>query len=161
MAPALSLRAYARHRRNKQLPGGTLRAVAEAVAGGRIDLTPGGAIADAAVADRTWEERTDSAKRAAATNGHTRGAGTLQEARRLEALERGRGLRLQNDLRAGELIEARVVERHMATLVLAAKNKIRGVPSRLKARIPHLSIAELAIVSELLDEALTELADDR
>ena len=83
----------------------------------------------------------------------------MQEARRLESLERGRGLQLVNDKLAGRLVEAAAIERHFATLVVAAKNKIRGVPSRIKQRIPHLTLAELTIIAELLDEALTELAD--
>jgi phage terminase Nu1 subunit (DNA packaging protein) len=159
MKQPLTLRAYARHRKSRRLPGSTLRSVTEAAAAGRIDLGPGQTIADAEAADRTWEQRADHAKRPPSTNGHTRGAGTLQEARRLEALERGRGLRLANDRLAGRLVEADVVVRHFATLVVAAKNKLRGIPSRARQRIPSLTTADLTVLAELIDEVLTELAD--
>lgn len=32
----------------------------------------------------------------------------------------------------------------------------RRIPSRVKARLPHLSAADLAILTELIDEALAE-----
>jgi phage terminase Nu1 subunit (DNA packaging protein) len=158
MKQPLTLRAYARHRRSKKLPGATLRAVAEAAVAGRIDLGPGQTVPDAEAADRSWEARTDHAKRPPSANGHVR-PGTLPEARRLESLERARGLKLANDQRAGSLVEVAAVERAFAGLVVAAKNKLRGIPSRARQRIPSLTPADLAVLSELIDEVLTELAD--
>lgn len=58
MSAGLSLRAYARHRRDLGLPGGTLSAVQKAVRDGRISLGRGGQI-DPAAADADWEEHTD------------------------------------------------------------------------------------------------------
>ena len=48
-----------------------------------------------------------------------------------------------------------------ATMVITAKTKLRGLPSRVKQRIPHLTLEELAIMAALIDEALEELASGR
>jgi hypothetical protein len=163
MKRPLSLRAYARHRRQQGLPGATLRAVAEAAAAGRIDVGPGQTIADPVATDLAWAERTDHAKRPPSTNGHGRraGAGTLQEARRLEAIERSRGLKLVNDRLAGTLVEAAAVERMYSGMVVEARNALRGIPSKAKQRIPHLTAADLTALAALIDECLESLADDR
>ena len=58
----LSLRSYARHRRNRDLPGGSLSAVQEALRSGRIVLGPNGMI-NAAEADYLWEATTNILKR--------------------------------------------------------------------------------------------------
>lgn len=55
--PTLSQRAYARHRRSKGLNGGTLQAVQQALAAGRIKAEPGGRI-DSREADRSWAATT-------------------------------------------------------------------------------------------------------
>jgi phage terminase Nu1 subunit (DNA packaging protein) len=154
----LTLNAYARHRRAKRLPGGSIRSVVEAVAAGRIDVGPGQTIADAEAADRAWEARTDHAKRPPSTNGHA-WPGTLPEARRLESLERARGLKLANDKLAGSLVEARAVERMFSTMLVTCKTRLRGIPSRAKQRFPDLTAAHLEGLAALIDECLVELAD--
>jgi hypothetical protein len=64
-----SLREYARHRRDRGLPGHTLHAVQTAIEYGRITRLPNGRI-DAAAADRLWAETTDDGKRPPHTCGH-------------------------------------------------------------------------------------------
>ena len=59
---AMSLRSYAKHRRNAGLPGGTLSSVQAALASGRIATDEAGLI-NPVVADRAWEENTDPMKR--------------------------------------------------------------------------------------------------
>ncbi|WP_224240203.1 hypothetical protein [Hyalangium gracile] len=54
----LSLRAYARHRADLGLPGGSLQAVQRARDRGRITLEPDGSV-DPVRADREWAENTD------------------------------------------------------------------------------------------------------
>jgi hypothetical protein len=53
MADELTLRGYARSRRQRGLPGGTVEAVRKAVASGRISLTAAGKI-DPGRADADW-----------------------------------------------------------------------------------------------------------
>ena len=57
----LSLRAYARSRKDRGLPGGSDAAVRKAIIAGRIDKLPDGTI-DPAVADAQWSAGTDAAK---------------------------------------------------------------------------------------------------
>lgn len=57
----LSLRAYARSRKERGLSGGTDAAVRKAIAAGRISALPDGTV-DPARADAEWEGRTDHAK---------------------------------------------------------------------------------------------------
>lgn len=155
----LTLNGYAAHRRAKRLPGGSIRSVVEAVASGRIDVSENQMIADPEAADRAWEARTDASRTPpTSTKGHAR-PGTLPEARRLESLERARGLKLANDRRTGELVEARAVERMFSTMVVTCKTRLRGIPSRAKQRFPDLTAAHLAGLAALIDEALEELAD--
>lgn len=75
----MSQRAYARHRAERGLPGGTLRAVQKAIAAGRIQLTPDGLI-DPDAADAAWEANSSSIHRrhktAAAAGDPTRSRAT-------------------------------------------------------------------------------------
>jgi phage terminase Nu1 subunit (DNA packaging protein) len=42
--------------------------------------------------------------------------------------------------------------------VTIARTKLLGVPTRLRQRIPHLTLEEIAIAEELIRESLEELA---
>jgi hypothetical protein len=55
--PTLSLRAYARHRAARSLPGRTLAAVQKAIESGRIEADTDGRI-EPALADRQWRKNT-------------------------------------------------------------------------------------------------------
>lgn len=57
--------AYARHRRDRDLPGQSLKAVQAAISSGRLDgaLTDDGSIADVALADKLWEKNTRATRR--------------------------------------------------------------------------------------------------
>jgi hypothetical protein len=56
--PGLGLRAYARHRRERGLRGGTLAAVQKAIAHGRIVPDPDGKL-DPVASDAAWGDRTE------------------------------------------------------------------------------------------------------
>ncbi len=154
----LTLNGYARHRRAKRLPGGSIRAVVDAVAAGRIDVGPGQMILDPAAADAQWEARTDASKRhPARSNGH----GSLADARRLESIERARGLRLANDLRAGRLVELAPIERRWGQYVVECRNRLLGIPARLKVTFPQLTPDDLAGIDRVIRDCLEELAGRR
>src|SRR5262245_5136727 len=99
-APSMSLRGYADYRKAHGLPGGSLRAVQEAIARGRIEA-PGGRI-DPTIADLSWTANTDSTRRPQTGRATP---STLSEAKRLESIERTRELRLKNDEREGRLVD--------------------------------------------------------
>jgi len=44
--------------------------------------------------------------------------------------------------------------------VATVKTKLLAVPTRLRQRIPHLSLEEVAIADELIRESLQELAEE-
>jgi phage terminase Nu1 subunit (DNA packaging protein) len=85
---------------------------------------------------------------------------TLTAARLQKAIEQVRALRLANDQRAGKLAPVEEMERRFTTRVVAARTKILGVPSRAKQRLPHLTTTDLAVIDELLREALEDLASE-
>jgi hypothetical protein len=156
----ISVRAYARRRKAAGLPGGSLAAVQQAIGAGRISLRPDGLI-DPAAADHAWTLHTDAAKarHVNGTNGHT--SVSLVEARTREAIERGRGLQLANDLRAGQLIPLEAAKRIMAGRVLEARNGWLALVSKLRLHLPHLSGDDLAVIDRLIRETLEAMADGR
>ena len=83
---------------------------------------------------------------------------TLTAARLQKAIEQVRALRLANDEKAGKLAPVEDMERRFTTRVVAARTRLLGVPSRAKQRLPHLTTADLAVLDELIREALDELS---
>lgn len=152
----MSARGYAASRRARGLPGGTLRAVQEAIQAERIPVRADGRI-DPAAADQAWELTTD-ASRVPHTNGHVRGSG-LPAAKTLESLERARGLKLANDKLEGSLIDRAAAELWWIGVVVQVRNALLAVPSRLKMRRPDLTREDLAAVDALIRETLEGLAD--
>jgi phage terminase Nu1 subunit (DNA packaging protein) len=112
-------------------------------------------IADVALADREWEANRPASK--------AQGPGflTIAEEKRRLTRAQARKLEMANRKQAGVLVPGRAAEIRYATMVVTAKTKLRGLPSRVKQRIPHLTLEELAILAELIDEALEELASGR
>jgi hypothetical protein len=163
---ALSLRAYAQHRKASGLPGGTLKAVQKAIADDRISVvTIDGRtrIADPAVADREWAANTD----------HVRSPGLMGEDDGLD--DEGEGGEFRNAAarerhwkaltaelnyrqRAGELVNAADLQAELAETFSTVRTRVLGIPSKLKQRLPHLSFADLAAVDQEVREALEELA---
>jgi phage terminase Nu1 subunit (DNA packaging protein) len=152
----LSQNGYAAHRRSLRLPGNTLRSVQDAIKYGRIVATEDGRI-DPVAADIAWRRNTNGVKQGAK---HQNGAepGTYIEAKRQESIERARQFRLANDETEGRLVAAAEVEIMVARLVVESRNQLRGIPSRVKMRLPHLSGADVQAIGVMIDEALEELA---
>jgi hypothetical protein len=134
--------------------------VQQAIGAGRIPVRPDGRI-DPDAADHAWTLHTDAAKarHVNGTNGHT--PVSLLEARTREAIERGRGLRLANDLRAGQLIPLAAAERIMAARVIEAKNGWLALVSKLRLHLPHLTSQDRATIDRLIRETLEAMADGR
>lgn len=59
----------------------------------------------------------------------------------------------------GSLVDARELEQRLVDVFTRSRNKLLGVPSKLKQQCPHLTIAEVATVDALIRETLEELAD--
>lgn len=61
---------------------------------------------------------------------------------------------------AGVLVNAEHRDLEEATRVTFAKTRLLGIPTKLKARLPHLAHGDIAVIDALIREALEELADE-
>jgi phage terminase Nu1 subunit (DNA packaging protein) len=161
-ADPLSLRAYARHRKEAALAGGTLRAVQVAIRDGRLwkSLTPDRKqIADAAAADAEWAAVTQVDR--IPITGPT-AAGTpppdLTESRaRREAAEAALA-EIELAEKRRELVPAKDVESKLVNAFAHCKTKLLGVSSRARQRDPALTGPQVALIESLIREALDDLA---
>jgi phage terminase Nu1 subunit (DNA packaging protein) len=170
----VSQRAYARHRAQLGLSGTTHRAVQKALLGGRIKLNAEKLI-DTAVADKAWADNTSeahqrnlgqaAAAKAKASPGPTAAAAAptdtvnLARASAIEKSFRAQLARLDVQERTGELVQAAEVKARWAQIVTISRNKILGIPHRIKDRIPDLTIDQVKAIQQLVEEALEDLAN--
>lgn len=168
----LSLRAYAAHRKGLGLPGGSLQAVQRAISGDRLRdavVVVGGVkkIADPEAADREWAANTDLSKAPAwlkelgendGSDDGDEGASPLTTASAREKHWKAELAELTYKQRAGELVDADEMAAAMATDYSAVRTKLLGLPSKAKQRLPHLTLADLATIDEIVREALEGLA---
>lgn len=61
--------------------------------------------------------------------------------------------------KAGKLVNAEAIKLKFFDMIKTAQTKLRGVPSKAKGTIPTLTIRDIEILEELIDEALLELAN--
>ncbi|MCY1288010.1 hypothetical protein D9M70_370290 [compost metagenome] len=66
---------------------------------------------------------------------------------------------LRTAAKRGELVDAAAVRERYAALVVTARGRLLGVPSKAKGRLSHLSIDDIETLEELIHEALAELAE--
>lgn len=177
----LSLRAYARHRKT------SAPSVLRAVRSGRLknSLVIGedgkAKIADVALADAEWDANTDHSKapayvkQRAADQGVTAvpvtdgapvtpgqplaGRGSLADASAEEKRWKAR-LAEQEFLKAsGELVNAEKITVAFIGRIVRARTKVLAVPSKFKAAVPDLSLAEVRLLEDLLRQALEDVAE--
>jgi P27 family predicted phage terminase small subunit len=155
-AGPLSLRAYAKRR------GCSVEAVSRAIKAGRlvasvvtVDGSP--KIADADLADQEWDANTDHSKAPPASDGDMDGAAAAARERHWKALTAELNYRRQ----AGELVEAAAAEERWLALIATAQTKLLAIGSRMKQRLPHLTISDIATIDDFVRESLEELADGR
>lgn len=158
----LGLRAYARHRKELGLAGGTLRAVQVAIKSGRLSkaLTPDRkAIADTKAADDEWAATTH-VDRIPITGPTAAGAPPpdLQESRaRREAAEASLA-EIELAEKRRELVLAADVESRLVNVFAHCKTKLLGVAARARQRDPGLSGPQVQLFEALIREALEDLA---
>lgn len=80
------------------------------------------------------------------------------ESRAKSEYEKSLLLELERKQKEGLLVPRKDVETTWAQVITTAKTKILGVPSRVRQRIPHLSLEEVDIISGIIREALEEIA---
>lgn len=81
------------------------------------------------------------------------------DSRARSEFEKANILEMERRQKEGELIERTTWERAYVETVSRVKTKLLGVPSRVKQRVPHLDPEDVAVIDDLLREALEELAD--
>jgi hypothetical protein len=82
------------------------------------------------------------------------------ESRARTEFERANLLELERRQKEGLLIERKVVETTWATIITTSKTKILGIPSRIRQRIPHLTLEEVQLITQLVEETLEELSQE-
>ena len=82
------------------------------------------------------------------------------ESRARSEYEKANLLELERKTKEKLLLPADQVERVWANTVATVKTKLLAVPTRLRQRIPHLSLEEVAIADELIRESLIELSGE-
>lgn len=159
MSTLVSLREYARRR------GVTLRAVQKAVESGRVSLVKdekGNLKVDPEAADKQWRDGTDPAKQRSPNNlsgdEDNNSASTYSKARAMREAYMARMAKIDFEERSGKLVESDKVQVEWQKIVTTAKSRLLAVPSKIRARIPHMTVADIATIEEEIREALVELS---
>jgi hypothetical protein len=184
----LSLRAYARHRATRGLPGQSTEAVRKAIDSGRLSgavVEVGGQrkIRSAEAADRAWAANTRAERSPASSVAQgvpqTVTAPTsapppaavddnidYAEARRRREVELWRQARVRREgdelelaLRKGELVDVTEAQAEAEALFSEARTKLLGVPTRARQRMQHLTADDVRMLDELIREAMEAFAD--
>lgn len=177
----MSLTAYAKRR------GVSAMAVSRAVKRGRLkesvthDARGQPKIRDPDLADREWAANTDYSEAPASViakaEAFARGeaapppppAGddpapsahegmTLSEATATEKIWRAKQAELKFRREAAELVPSAEVRGKLEAVFSVCRTKLLGVPSRARQTLPHLTVADIAALEDLVREALEDLA---
>jgi len=169
---SLSLRGYARHRKELGLPGGSLQSVQRAIENDRISFVIEKGvkrIADPEAADREWSDNTDHTR----APGYVReladgedgdeqdeeGGPSLSKASAREKHWKAELAELSFRRKAGELVEVEAVQAAVAEDYGAVRTLLLGLSTKVKQKLPHLSFGDLATIGDLVREALEEVAE--
>jgi phage terminase Nu1 subunit (DNA packaging protein) len=86
---------------------------------------------------------------------------SITQSREITEAYRARLVKLEYEERAGKLVNADEVKVKLATMITAARSRLLGVPSKAKGRIPHLTVDEITTLTEIIREALEDVAVGR
>lgn len=81
-----------------------------------------------------------------------------QQRARLARLQADR-VELELERERGRLVDAETIRIAYVGLVTAARNRLLGVPSEAKGKIPHLTVDEIEILEDLIVTALERVAE--
>jgi phage terminase Nu1 subunit (DNA packaging protein) len=147
----ITFSAYAKHR------GVSRSAVAQAVDAGRIKAVKykGKRGLDKVEADLAWEANT----RTSAVVDGVLGEGSYAENRTEIAAFQAKLLKLKYDELSGELVPAKEIALAWSKIGNEIKNKMLGVPSKMKQRHADLTIEHVNAIDTLIREALEALSN--
>ena len=136
---------------------------------------------DPVVAAQEWERNTDHSKRTVGADIRIQperpkpyvkpdvprpdeppvaGGPSLNQSRAVREAYQARLAKLDYEERSGKLIDAEAVKNEWFKLITEAKTRLLAVPSKSKANIPHLTLAEVGIIERLIREALEDISND-
>lgn len=160
-----SMRAYARHRKEAGLTGGSLAAVQKAVKTRRIKLTQGKI--DFEKADKDWNANSNHRQqrsRGVSTTpneeiGSFEGMPENFDGNFLEAQRRHEWLKVQKaelelEVRKGELLERSKMEEQWLRIASEIKSKLMIIPGALSGRL--VSIADAQQIRQILESEIKE-----
>lgn len=83
---------------------------------------------------------------------------SIAESRKISEAYKAKMARLEYEQESGKLVDAEEFRASFAEMVVSARTRLLGVPSKAKGRIPHLTVDEIGVLDELIREALEEVA---
>lgn len=83
---------------------------------------------------------------------------TLSEASTIEKVWKAKAAELKYRQDAGELVPAKDVAHRLEDVFHGCRTKLLGVPSRARQALPHLTVADIGVLENLVREALEDLA---
>lgn len=164
----MSMSAYARHRKERGLPGATLYAVQVAIESGRLrsSVTRAKKIRSAELADAEWSASTKADH--VPITGPTAPPPPVVVSPVVNALAEARARResAQAELREmelgkkrGELVSAKEVEAKLAGVFMQCRVRLLEIPRKARQHDASLSAAHLVLLEGLIRQALEDLAD--
>ncbi|AGC43265.1 hypothetical protein MYSTI_01934 [Myxococcus stipitatus DSM 14675] len=161
----LSIRAYAKHR------GCSHVAVLKAIKRGRLvkSITPDKKVIPS-IADREWIENTDltrAPQRAPEIQvtavippepAPSAPPVSINDAALRQKHWQAQLAELKYRKAAGELVEVAQVRHHLEDVFRQCRTRLLGLPTRIKQGLPHLTVADHALVDAYIREVLEQLA---
>ena len=87
-----------------------------------------------------------------------KGMPTIAQSNQVEAAYKARLRKLEYDEKSGKLVNADQMKIRMVGMIKGAANRLRGVPSKARSSIPTLTVRDIEVLEDLIDEALQELS---
>lgn len=84
---------------------------------------------------------------------------SITESKAITEAFKARMAKLEYEEKIGRLVNAEQVKVRYINLVTAARNRLLGVPSKAKAKIPHLTVRDIEVLEDLIAKALEEVAN--
>jgi len=85
-------------------------------------------------------------------------APSINESKQITEAYKARMAKLEYEKELGKLVEIGKAKAMLAPKIVAARNRLMGVPSEAKTLMPHLSVRDIERLEELIANALTEVS---
>ncbi len=83
----------------------------------------------------------------------------MSQASAIEKGYRAKLAKLDLEEREGKLVNAEDVRAKWAQIVTISRNKVLGLSSKIKERIPSLTTEQMKLIGDLIEETLEDLAN--